>query len=194
MKRREFITLGLFSLAFSQGSIYPSRASAQALPSFETILKGLQVSFDDFQKLSSLSRALINLRYIYQGPNRYENAEWRVQALRAWDLAFAPPVRVSYFEFVQQSIANLEPFPSSDFGQSFVFEILERYEANQAEFANWCSDIGISPESDFFNDLIASQALFAMQYASRNQELVISEGGASFFDSVTWIWPFCGEP
>lgn len=193
MNRRDVIASSIFSLVFGNILASPKPTAAQTLPKFDSILKGIEISNEDFQRLSLLSRYLIDLRFVYQGPNGYESREWRTQALNAWDSTFTLPISESLPEFVAQSLTSFGEILNSDFGQVFTSNLFERYEQNEPAFANWCTSIGISPDSDLYNDLISSQALFAAQFMTRNQDVVFSGGGVSFFDSFTWIWPFCGE-
>lgn len=192
MNRRDLVASSFLSLVLGHMMISPKMANAQTLPTFDAILKGLEISFEDFQRLSRLSRNLIELRFVYQGPNGYENLEWRIQALAAWESAFESRIGESIPEFFEQSVTMSDQILNSDFGQIFTSNLFVRFEENEPAFSNWCTSIGISTGSDLYNDLISSQALFAAQFLSQNQEIVFSGGGASFFDSFTWIWPFCG--
>ncbi|MFN3225406.1 MAG: hypothetical protein ACE360_04050 [Hyphomicrobiales bacterium] len=190
--RREILWFAITGATGSSLLMSNRRAEAQILEETSDILDGsIEFSPDFYRSSRRLSASLIDIRSTYNGPFGYENAEWANGAFDALRFAFDgfgenangfELARSRYFDFI-----------NTEFGFFTARQMEQKLNEQRDAFSAWCEEIGIIPGSPLFLDLISSQALFTILYTQANQSEVSESDGLPFFDSVTWVWPFCGD-
>lgn len=180
IERRQLLKAALGVTAASTFASHPQIARGQTKLILNSIFETkVWNNPKDYERYRFLVGTLINMRFVYNGPNGYENdIEFLSGAyqLRTQVMGKSPQDGLA---IAQQSISEK---PIDDLPQQMSGLLAK----NEEKFVSWLSEIGVQKDSRIQIDLLTAQALFAASAAH-----VAEDQKLTSFGKFTWIYPFC---